>query len=180
MYHPLHVNTNHPIQSILLEKKPGKMTQMSKFSGKEFIEELRGLAASEWHAVIITNNQLKVFTAGEPPLTKDKTQTANFPSILSLSMKSFGLFSSWEHSKESLICFSDTNHGFFSIYQKPHRSFKEDEVHLIGYWLKLLIELSAINKYVSLQSHIHLSTILFLPFFPPSLFPYILPKETHI
>lgn len=64
-------------------------------------------------AEIITNNQLKVFTAGEPSLTEDKSQTSNLPSILSLSRKSLHLFPSWEHSEESLRCFSDTNHWVF-------------------------------------------------------------------
>lgn len=45
-------------------------------------------------AEIITNNQLKVFTAGEPSLTEDKSQTSNLPSILSLSRKSLHLFPS--------------------------------------------------------------------------------------
>lgn len=62
------------------------------FSGKEFTKELRGVGGSQQHTETITNNQLKVFTAGEPSLKEKKIQTANLRPILSLSMKSFGLF----------------------------------------------------------------------------------------
>lgn len=112
MYHPLHTNTNYPIQPVLYGKKTNlKTTKQLEKPHKCLNSQAKNSLYKR--AEIITNNQLKVFTAGEPSLTEDKSQTSNLPSILSLSRKSLHLFPSWEHSEENLRCFSDTNHWVF-------------------------------------------------------------------
>lgn len=113
-----------------LAKKLQKKIPMSKFKANNLLYKRAraGQGEEQGSSEIFTNDQLKisVIHGRRTNFDRRRLKKSNLPSILSLGRheKLWPFFPSWKHSEESLTCFSDTNHCFFSISEKPRNSIK--------------------------------------------------------